>query len=84
MKLERPINILVQRRAAIGDVIMSTAVVRELKLKYGPNTNIDVATDFAEVYRNNPHIRNIFPVDQIPNVAGWDIYINLDLSLIHI
>jgi len=78
MKLERPINILVQRRAAIGDVIMSTAVVRELKLKYGSNANIDVATDFAEVYRNNPHIRNIFPVDQIPDVKGWDIYINLD------
>jgi hypothetical protein len=78
MKLEQPIDILVQRRAAIGDVIMSTAVVRELKRKYGVNANIDVATDFAEVYRNNPHIRNIIPVDQIPDVRGWDIYINLD------
>lgn len=78
MKLEQPLNILVQRRAAIGDVIMSTAVVRELKLKYGPDANIDVATDFAEVYRNNPHIRNIFPVDQLPEVNRWDIFVNLD------
>jgi ADP-heptose:LPS heptosyltransferase len=78
LKIETPINILVQRRAAIGDVIMSTGVVRELKKKYGPNANIDVATDCAEVYRNNPHIRNIFPVDQIPDIRGWDIVVNLD------
>jgi ADP-heptose:LPS heptosyltransferase len=79
MQLEKPINILVQRRAAIGDVIMSTGVVRELKRKYGDNAAIDIATDFAEPYRNNPHIRNIFPVDQVPDVKDrWDLYINLD------
>jgi len=79
MKLEQPINILVQRRAAIGDVIMSTGVVRELKKRYGADANIDVATDFAEVYRNNPHVRNIFPVAQIPNVNNrYELYINLD------
>ena len=78
MNLEQPINILVQRRAAIGDVIMSTGIVRELKKLYGENANIDVATDFAEPYRNNPHIRNIFPVDQIPDPRNWDLYYNLD------
>lgn len=79
MKIEQPINILVQRRAAIGDVIMTTGVVRELKRRYGDSAMIDVATDFAEPYRNNPHIRNIFPVDQIPDVnSRWDIYYNLD------
>ena len=79
MKLEKPINILVQRRAAIGDVIMTTGIVRELKHKYGNDANIDIATDFAEPYRNNPHIRNIFPVDQVPDVNDrWDLYFNLD------
>ena len=81
MNLEQPINILVQRRAAIGDVIMTTGVVRELKNRYGDNAQIDVATDFAEPYRNNPHIRNIFPVDQVPSVNNrYEIYINLDDS----
>ena len=79
MKLEQPINILVQRRAAIGDVIMTTGVVRELKRRYGADANIDIATDFAEPFRNNPHIRNIFPVDQVPDVKDrWDLYYNLD------
>ena len=79
MKIEKPINILVQRRAAIGDVIMTTGVVRELKRRYGDDACIDIATDFAEPYRNNPHIRNIFPVDQVPDVKDrWDLYYNLD------
>jgi ADP-heptose:LPS heptosyltransferase len=78
LKIEKPIDILVQRRGAIGDVIMTTGVVRELKRRYGSNANIDVATDCAEVYRNNPHIRNIFPVDQIPGSTNWQMYINLD------
>ena len=81
LKIKQPINILVQRRAAIGDTMMTTGVVRELKRRYGANANIDIATDCAEVYRNNPHIRNIFPVDQVPSVNGrYEQYINLDLS----
>ena len=78
IKLTQPINILVQRRASIGDVIMTTGIVRELKKRYGANANIDVATDYAGIYKNNPHIRNVFPVDQIPSVSNWDIYYNLD------
>lgn len=79
MKLEQPLNVLVQRRAALGDVIMTTGIARELKRKYGGNVNIDIATDFAEPYRNNPHIRNIFPIQQVPDVKDrWDMYYNLD------
>jgi len=79
MNIEQPINILVQRRASIGDVIMTTGVVRELKKKFGNNANIDIATDYQEAYRNNPHIRNIFPVDMIGQSAvRYEHYINLD------
>lgn len=78
MKLEKPINILVRRCAAIGDVIMSTGVVRELKNRYGDNANIDVATEFVEVYRNNPHIRNIWHTNAPPDLNQFDVHINLD------
>lgn len=77
MKLEQPINILVRRRAAIGDTIMSTGVIRELTKRYN-NCNIDVATEFIEVYRNNPHIRNIYLANAMPDVSEYDVYINLD------
>jgi len=78
MKLETPINILVRRRAAIGDVIMSTGVVRGLKELYGDNCNIDVATECIEIYRNNPHIRHICHTNVMPDVGAYDKYINLD------
>jgi len=79
LKTEQPFNILVRRRAAIGDVIMTTGVVRELKLRYGDNANIDIATDAIEVYRNNPHIRHIIPVDTLSHVdQQYQVYINLD------
>lgn len=77
MKIETPTQILVRRRASIGDVIMSTAVVRELKRMHGADAVIDVATDNISVYRNNPHIRNIFPVDTA-SADQYDVYINLD------
>jgi ADP-heptose:LPS heptosyltransferase len=76
LKLERPIQILVRRRAALGDTIMSTGVVRELKLQY--DCEIDVATEFLEVYKNNPHIRNIYHTSNMPEAGNYDLYINLD------
>jgi ADP-heptose:LPS heptosyltransferase len=78
MKIINPINILVQRRSAIGDVIMATGVVRELRKRYGRTCNIDVVTESIEVFRNNPHVRNIIPFVAQPDARAYDIYINLD------
>jgi len=80
MNIENPVKILVQRTAAMGDVIMSTGVVRELRRRYGDTAQITVATDFLEVYRNNPHINNLIPANVLSAeyVNHWDIYIDLD------
>jgi ADP-heptose:LPS heptosyltransferase len=82
MKLAKPLNILVIRRAAIGDVIMTTGVVRELKRQYADNANIYVATDCVEVYKNNPHIAGIIPMNAI-NVGKFDVVYNLDDAYEH-
>lgn len=76
MNIEQPTQILVRRRAALGDVIMSTGVVRELKKKY--NCEIDIATEFPNVYDNNPHVRAIYHTEAMPDVKNYDLYINLD------
>ena len=77
IKLTKPLNILVQRRASIGDVIMTTGVVRELKKQYGGNANIVVATDVLEVYKNNPHIVGVVPVASV-DPKQFDVVYNLD------
>lgn len=76
MNIEKPIQVLVRRRAALGDVIMSTGVVRELKHRY--NCTIDIATEFPNVYDNNPHVRAIYHTNAMPDPAAYDLYINLD------
>ena len=80
INIDQPINILVQRRAAIGDCVMTTGVIRELKQQYGQNSNIDVASDVLEVYRNNPHIRAVVPINAVTDPQVYDVYINLDLA----
>jgi ADP-heptose:LPS heptosyltransferase len=69
-------QILVRRRAALGDVIMSTGVVRELKNRY--SCEIDVATEFPNVYDNNPYVRAIYHTEAVPDPTNYDLYINLD------
>lgn len=76
MIIETPMQILVRRRAALGDVIMSTGVVRELKNRY--NCNIDIATEFPNVYDNNPNVRAIYHTNAMPDPGTYDLYINLD------
>jgi ADP-heptose:LPS heptosyltransferase len=55
---------------------MSTGVVRELKHRY--NCTIDVATEFPNVYDNNPHVRAIYHTNAMPDISAYDLYINLD------
>jgi ADP-heptose:LPS heptosyltransferase len=78
LKIEKPIEILIRRRAALGDVVYTTGVVRELKRKYGANANITVWTEYPDVYRNNPHIKQVVSTnDELP-IPAYDVYHNLD------
>jgi ADP-heptose:LPS heptosyltransferase len=76
LKIKKPINILVKRRAAIGDVIMTTGVVRELKKLYGDTANIYVATDSPGIFRCNPHIAGA--VAYTDPTTAFDVVYNLD------
>jgi len=76
LKVEKSLQILVRRRAALGDVIMSTGVVRELKNRY--LCEIDVATEFPNVFDNNPNVRAIYHTQAMPDPGNYDLYINLD------
>ena len=78
MKLETPIRILVRRRAALGDVVVSTGIFRELNLMYGDNAVVDMATEHVTVFDNNPYIRTVYHTDNMPNPSNYDVYYNLD------
>lgn len=70
-------SILVKRRAALGDVVMSTGVVRELHRRHNGNCAITVETEFPLVYKNNPYIVDLRNWGEC-NPADYDVVYNLD------
>lgn len=62
-------SILVQRSGALGDVILTTPIVRRLR-RENPTESISVITAYGDVFRNNPHLgnplaSNIYPINRI-------------------
>lgn len=64
-------SILIIRLSSLGDVILATALVRQVNISL-PHVKIDVAVDarFADVWAHNPRIRRVFPIERS---VGTDI-----------
>jgi heptosyltransferase-2 len=57
-------TVLIIRFSSLGDVVLTTGVIRELATQF-PELVVDVVTSqkFAEVFRSSPHIQKCFEVD---------------------
>lgn len=57
-------SVLIVRFSSLGDVVLTTGVIRELATQF-PEIEIDVVTSkkFSEVYANSPYIRTCYEVD---------------------
>jgi len=57
-------NILIVRFSSLGDVVLTTGVIREVAMQF-PDFELDVVTSkkFSEVFANSPYIRNCYEVD---------------------
>ncbi len=64
-------SILVIRLTSMGDVVLATPLVRQLRRTY-PDARIDVAVAerFAEVWANNPHVTCVWPVPSVHASEG--------------
>jgi len=71
-------KILLHRSMALGDVILTTPIVRELHKKYDGDCEIDVSTAYPDVYKNNPYVNKaLYPNQAVP--SQYDESFNLDL-----
>jgi ADP-heptose:LPS heptosyltransferase len=77
MKIEIPTTILIKRRAALGDVVMTTGVVRELHRHHDGRCRITVETEHPLVYKNNPYISDLRNWGEC-NPVDYDVVYNLD------
>lgn len=63
--LRNPNNILIVQTAFLGDLILTTPLIRETKNLF-PSSNLFVVAlpQYAGVLKNNPHIKEIIPFDK--------------------
>ncbi|MBI4158720.1 glycosyltransferase [Candidatus Woesearchaeota archaeon] len=66
------IKILYIQPKGVGDIIMSTPIIRELKRKY-PFAKIDFAADdfCKDIVGGNPYINNVYSFGNLPNLQGY-------------
>ena len=77
LKIDKPTRILVDRRKAVGDVLMITPVLRELRRRYS-DAFIQVVTEETIVLENNPDIDAVISPSEMKATDPWDLYINLN------
>jgi ADP-heptose:LPS heptosyltransferase len=70
-------KILVIRAGAVGDVILTTGIVRQLSITH--QTNVDVATDCSFVFTNNNYTGTVAQIANF-NKADYDLVVDLDMS----
>jgi ADP-heptose:LPS heptosyltransferase len=74
-------RILVKRAGALGDVIMTTGVVRALHQKYNGDCEIDVDTRHPAVFARNPYVTNLGQSGQYDRVIDLDLAYELRPSV---
>ena len=64
-------NILIIRFSSIGDIILTTAFIRQVRHTY-PDARIDfiIKESFAELIRYNPHLDNIYAYNSTSKLVG--------------
>ena len=74
-------KIAVIRQLALGDVILTTPIVRQIHTDYSGQCEIDVITLKPEAFKYNPMVSNIRMANEHMNLIGtYDKIINLDLA----
>ncbi len=75
----KPKKIMLIRLSSMGDVILTTPLVRCIRKQY-PNCLIDFVVDkkFADVIKHNPHINNVFEYDKTNAASNIELKKKLD------
>ncbi len=60
MQLEKVNKLLIVRLSSLGDILLSTPLIRSIKIRF-PKTKIDfvVREEYKDLLLLNPHLRNI-------------------------
>ncbi len=81
-------KILVIRFSSIGDIVLTTPVVRCLKLQLGAEVHFLTKRNFEKIVLSNPHIDRVFSIEKktsevikLLKAEGYDAVIDLHVNL---
>lgn len=73
------IKILVVRSGAMGDVLLTTPIIKKIFNKYQGLCVITVATRYADVFKNNPYVNKTISIHDLRNLEEiYDLIMDLD------
>lgn len=74
-------KILVIRRSAMGDVILTTPAIRDIYENRAGFCEIYVATDFPAVFESSPYVVRALKIDELASIGDrFDQVIDLDMA----
>lgn len=73
-------SILVIRTYGLGDIVMSTPIIRKLYTDRGGLCEIDTVTTAPEVFQHNPYVRNAYNTSDFDysTIKNYNLVVNLD------
>jgi len=71
-------KVLVKRKGAVGDVILTTPILRRMREIHGQEAVINFATNCGSIYQNNPYIDAVLPGNTTND--GYTHFVDLDTS----
>jgi heptosyltransferase-2 len=66
-------KILVIRFSSIGDIVLTTPVLRGLKLQIGADVHVLTKKAFAPIVEINPHVTKVYTLTEDINDVIWDL-----------
>ena len=71
--MEESLKILVVRFSSIGDIVLTTPVVRMLKTQLNAEVHFLTKAPFVSLFKNNPYVDSVFQIDKSINEVISDL-----------
>ena len=78
-QIHQKVNILMIRLGAMGDVLLTTPIIKKLYEKYDGLCSISIATRYPDIFKNNPYIHQVLSSHDLRSLEkSYDLILNLD------
>ena len=71
--MSKTLKILVVRFSSIGDIVLTTPVVRMLKTQLNTEVHFLTKTSYVSLFKNNPYVDSVFQIDKSINEVISDL-----------